>query len=128
MKKLVLLLPLCLMACAEMQKDYQTRTCHYDGAYQTGVNDAQNGKNMNVDPLVYNCPEESKEAVRKGYREGYTTAKRDAGPTNLIKALVGSNAHAPRCVAKGGASAHQNFCADKDKSLCQVHSGVCSWE
>lgn len=126
MKKLVLLLPLCLLACAELQKDFETRTCHYDGAYQAGVNDAQDGKSMKVDNIAYQCPENTKAEVRKGYREGYTSSKRDAAPAALVNALMGTRAQAQKCSPK--AEAHRNFCADLDKSTCNVHSGVCRWE
>jgi hypothetical protein len=125
MKRTILLLPFCLIGCAELQKDFEARSCHYDGAYQAGVNDAQDGRVMNADQLSAQCPQGTRAEVRKGYREGYTTSKRDSAPSALINGLMNRNAQAARCNPK--AEAHRGFCGNLNQTECSTHKGVCSW-
>lgn len=59
-------------SCAAMREDYIKRTCHYDGAYEKGMNDARADLNMNGEVVVSQCPEDKTKEIREGYRKGYS--------------------------------------------------------
>ena len=52
---------------------YRYNYCTYDGAYALGVNDANTETSMRPKPAEL-CDQKVKSEVRKGYREGYSTA------------------------------------------------------
>ncbi len=111
-----------LTGCAQMQKDWEARTCNYDGSYAEGVNDAQNRSKMNPARLTSQCPSNTLAEVQKGYREGYTTQNNSL--SGLVDRLRPQSASA--CVSKDS-DAHSSFCGGFGQSECQTHSGVCSW-
>jgi hypothetical protein len=88
---------LSLVGCAAMQKDFQDKTCHYDGAFEKGVNDAQQNESMNAERTAYQCPEATKADVRTGYRDGYMGVKSKPAGININI---------------GGASSAQQQCLD----------------
>jgi hypothetical protein len=59
------------MGCASL-KEHQKKTCNYESAYAIGINDAQEGRPMKSN-IAEGCDEQDKEAVSRGYREGYTS-------------------------------------------------------
>lgn len=53
------------------RKNFQTNHCNYEGAFEWGSNEARNRQPMNGNYLSSHCPLESRQAVMRGYREGY---------------------------------------------------------
>ncbi len=75
MKYLLLLIGVILSGCAAMERDAQERVCNQAGAYQYGVNDAQNGENMRADMLAHQCHPSQKNLVKRFYIDGYMAMK-----------------------------------------------------
>lgn len=76
-----------ICSCETLTKDFESRVCHYDGAYEAGSNDADAGKKMNGEALVIQCPQKTQASVRKGYREGFNSKRYDS-QTNLVGSLL----------------------------------------
>lgn len=118
MKKLLLIgvLVLAATSCETMQKMNQERFCNYNGAYEQGVNDAQNGKQMNAIPYTMDCVGASKDEATKGYREGFMTIKTapviSTNQNNVPKA----------CHADIGKEAHESFCNRMNEFSCKAHA------
>lgn len=114
---------LCLNGCAALTKDYQRRTCHYEGGYETGVNHAQSGQTMNTEQVTSACEENTKAETSRGYREGYTSIKQ--APVININ---GPGRAMPRCQAQPGKEAHQSFCANLNEFACRAHTTACMFQ
>jgi hypothetical protein len=85
MRNFIFVIFILLLGCAEAKNNYLKRICHYDGAFEEGTNDAQNGYQMRGEKHAQECPDRVKADVRKGYREGYTTAKTNSPNAAMIK-------------------------------------------
>jgi hypothetical protein len=131
MKFIICLTFLTLSGCAAMQADFENRTCNYDGAFEKGANDAKNGEEMQGSALTYQCPTQTKDAVAKGYREGYASGTQanqatvSAGGITIV--LPGNKTSRATCSAQAGKEIHNNFCKGMDQQSCTTHSGVCRW-
>lgn len=70
----LLLVPLALVllaGCAAMDPNVvRRRSCHYDGAFEDGMNAARSGKEMSSGYLEV-CDGAALADARRGYREGY---------------------------------------------------------
>lgn len=104
--------------CAAMEADFRNRTCHYDGGYEVGVNDAQAGKPMNKAAVTHYCEESTKADTSRGYTEGYMTIKKNP----VININTQQSQAAPRCRAKQGQEVFANFCGNLNEFNCGAHS------
>lgn len=59
-----------LLSCSHMQEMHQKYDCNFDSAYQKGMNDARQSKNMD-ETIAYGCTEDKLADVQRGYRDGY---------------------------------------------------------
>ena len=80
MKKLVLFLLLLtscalMFGCAEIIKE----TCTPNAAYNAGVNDAQNGRDMQQNYAII-CPKGERPRLNRTYRQGYKYGQRNPKP------------------------------------------------
>ncbi len=100
---------LSLVGCAAVKKDFQERTCHYDGAFQKGANEAQAGEAMNAEQTVSQCPDSTAADVRKGYRDGYIGVKSTPA---VVNANVASNAPKQECLDAYGKRACGYSCKE----------------
>ena len=57
--------------CATMMAEWRRDNCNYEGAYRAGMNDARNQAAMDSG-FSSACGDMDRDAVNKGYREGYT--------------------------------------------------------
>lgn len=71
MRLIILTMILGLAGCASLVRDFQERTCNYDGAFEYGANQARNRQPMNGRTLTSQCPEDTQDHPMKGYRDGY---------------------------------------------------------
>jgi len=63
-------------ACSTMEKHYQNEYCNYDAAFKRGMKDASQEQPM--DPSISSlCSPVSKISVVRGYRDGYSEAKKN---------------------------------------------------
>lgn len=83
MKLLTSLSLLLCFSCSQVQEKNPQRICHYDGAFEEGAEDARSGERMRGESVAEVCSETVKAEVRKGYRDGYTTAKASR-PTSVV--------------------------------------------
>lgn len=67
---LLALLPACAAIEKEHRQDMQAARCHYDGAFEEGMNDGRAGRDMNSG-FASLCAASQQPGVRAGYREGY---------------------------------------------------------
>lgn len=84
MKKYTYALLLCfsLVGCVSL-KEARKKSCNYESAYAIGVNDAQEGRPMKSD-ISEVCDEPDKEAVSRGYREGYSSVLKQKKQKQII--------------------------------------------
>lgn len=115
---LLLLLASALGGCAAMERDAQDRFCNQEGAYQYGVNDAQNGENLRADWLAYQCPAAQKSLVKKFYIDGYMTIKNKP----IININTNTIMNAQSCVAKPGQESYQPICSALGASICNMNA------
>ncbi len=116
--------------CAAMLKQWQEDTCHYDGAYSEGMNDAQQGKDMLPARLTHSCPDHTLGDVQTGYREGYTAGSGSGVAVitsrQTVTAPTGPRAYPPRqpqCHDQRDCA--EGWCRDRGDgvSVC-MHKGV----
>lgn len=74
---------LALGGCAAMQQQYAETYCHYDGAYKAGMNDYNEGKQMNPQ-FSQPCSPQVRADAERGYREGYTAQMKAAQQTTTV--------------------------------------------
>ena len=89
LKKTILALLFIVSSCAGMKEDYLARICHYDGAFEEGLNDAKSEERMAGEDLALQCSEDKRADVRKGYREGYLSFR--PATKNEITIIHGSS-------------------------------------
>jgi hypothetical protein len=118
-----------LVSCTQMQENYRARVCHYDGAFEEGTNDAQAGHVMRGESIAQNCPDKVKADVRKGYREGYTTARANTNPgvvinNNIKDGRYRRNTQSKMCIESFGKKVCGYGCIESyGKAKCARHPG-----
>ena len=129
MKILILFVLAMFFSCTQIQKNHVKRYCHYDGAFEAGSNDAQDGKSMKGESLAQNCPDRMKVDVRKGYRDGYTT-ERASRPTgvyaddNVKEGRIRRNYMTRSCIESFGKKVCGYGCIESyGKARCARHPG-----
>ncbi|MBY0416146.1 MAG: hypothetical protein K2Q18_18380 [Bdellovibrionales bacterium] len=81
MKSLFLISLLALSSCAGMMEDWKRQNCNYNKAYEAGNNTREEGTPM--DSSEYNaCPDEVRNEVLKGYRDGYERSRQSEVQNN----------------------------------------------
>ncbi len=105
------LMVLSMGGCAAMEKSYEATTCNANAGYEKGVNDATAGHPMNS--MYFSpCPDATKEATLKGYRDGYQTGL-GSRPTSVQQVQVNiQNADSARpffCEIKNFEKSHFAF-------------------
>jgi hypothetical protein len=68
---------------ARARANYQANNCNYDTAFEQGVRDADAGGQMNGQYYSSYCPN-AKQAVMRGYREGYLSVTNRPGKTSSV--------------------------------------------
>lgn len=102
-----------VFSCTHMKENYRERVCNYDGAYEEGTNDAQNGEEMRGSYVANQCHDKVKADVRKGYRDGYTNSKASR-PHNMVVTRKNKNGR-----GSGPRSAYTRMCIDSfGKKVC----------
>jgi hypothetical protein len=65
-----LVLSACAMTEQDVRKFRETR-CHYDGAFEQGMNDGRRGLEMDSQSLSTYCDPAQRAVIQGGYRDGY---------------------------------------------------------
>ncbi|MBL8785001.1 MAG: hypothetical protein JNJ59_08890 [Deltaproteobacteria bacterium] len=100
------------MGCAALAEQWRQEHCHFDGAYQDGVNDARLGRVMDADYYVDQCTADAAQAVRDGYRRGYETGLNAGGPARAAAPDLGQPTCRSTLDCKGS-----GFCKDRGDGL-----------
>ncbi len=127
--KLPFLLIFFLFSCTQMKENYRARVCHYDGAFEEGNNDAQAGHKMRGEYVADKCPDRVKADVRRGYREGYTTARTNSNTGVVVhknekESHYRRNTNNKMCIENFGKKVCGYGCIESyGKAKCARHPG-----
>jgi len=78
-----------LIGCAAMEKDFVDNSCNYNGGFEYGTNEANEGSPMNSRRFNI-CPEGAREEARRGYADGYTQASESKAGNKIIDGIAGA--------------------------------------